>query len=298
MDMNRTCPRLGSNGSSTALDTVLFVVLVGVAVVILSGAGPGGSDPPDRVADETADVLATSTTAVTYERWGRIPVENGDSRSVNVDRVASGTYAELLAAALLADPQLGGRALTGGSNDLDEAVVNATQRAFPARDARVQVRAVWRPYPGSILGRAVTMGETPPPNADVSVATVTVPSGLPNATHDYAANAASYDRIATVIAESVVDGLFPPRQMKDAMASEGPDRAIAASRYRAASETLDVDVGEPLRSGNVRSANRLLADELETRLVTDLEETFESPEAAARAVSVHRVRVVVRAWSP
>jgi hypothetical protein len=294
MDVSRRC---GRNASSTALDTVLFVVLVGVAVVVLSGATPGGGDPPRRVADETADVLSTSTTDVTYERWGDVTPDE-DGGSVTVDRTASGTYAELLAAALLADPELGSRSLTGGGNDLNESVVNATQRAFPVRDARIQVRAVWQPYPGSELGQSVTMGESPPPNADVTVATVTVPSGLPNATSDYAENAASFDRIAAVMADSIVRGLFPPGQMDDAMSSEGPDRAIAASRYRAAGDTLDVDVSGPLESGNVRTANRLLSGKLDERLVTDLAEEFDSPEAAARAVSVHRVRIVVRAWSP
>jgi hypothetical protein len=291
MDLNR---RRGPSASSTALDTVLFVVLVGVAVVILAGAGPAESDTPRRVADETADVLSTSTTDVVYERWGEVTDGGG---SVTVERTASGTYAELLAAALLADPELGGRSLTGDGNDLDEAVVNATQRAFPARDARIQVRAVWRPFPGSKLGRSVTMGEAPPPNADVSVATVTVPSGLPNATYDYTEDAASFDRIADVMATSVVRGLFPLHQMDDAMSSEGPDRAVAASRYRAASNRLDVSLDGPLRSGDVETANRLLATELEERLVTDLNREFDSPGAAARAVSVHRVRVVVRAWS-
>jgi len=285
------------SGSSTALDTVVFVVLVGVAVVILAGATPSEGDPPRRVADETADVLSTSTTDVVYERWGDLTPDE-DGGAVNVDRTASGTYAELLAAALLADSKLGSRSLTGGGNDLDVAVVNATQRAFPARDARIQVRAVWRPFPGSELGRSVTMGESPPPNVDVSVATVTVPSGLPNATHDYAENAESFDRIAAVMADSIVGGLFPPGQMDDAMSSEGPDRAVAASRYRSASETLDADVGGPLQSGNVRAANRLLAAKLEERLVTDLAEEYDSPAVAARAVSVDRIRVVVRAWSP
>ncbi|MEF8885197.1 MAG: hypothetical protein V5A44_08770 [Haloarculaceae archaeon] len=287
----------GANGSSTALDTVLFVILVGVAVVTLSATTPGGADAPRRVADETADVLATSTTEVSYERWGDVSPASGGG-SVTVDREASGTYAELLAAVLLADPELGSESLTGGGNDLDDAVANATLRALPARDARVQVRAVWRPYPGSVLGRTVTMGESPPVDADLSVATVAVPAGVPNATHDYAAGAASYDRIAGMLARRIVLGLFPPRQMEDAMASEGPDRAVAASRYRAASETLGVEVGDPLRAGNVRTANRLLAETLEKRLARDLAEAFETPQAAARAVAVHRVRVVVRAWSP
>ena len=276
-------------GSSTALDTVLFVVLVGVAVAALLGATPGESDGAERVADETADVLATSTAEVSYARWGRVAVD-GDG-SVDVDRRASGTYAELLAAGVVAT------ALPGGTTDLDDAAANASRRALPTGDASVQVRATWEPHPGSDLGRTLTVGERPPRDADLSVARLTVPSGMPNASARLRSDAASFRHVAAVVAKHVVAGMFPPERMRAAMASEGPDRAVAASRYRGARDRYGARVEEPLEGGDVETANARVAEALQRDIHRELAREFDSPGEAARAVSVDRVRIVVRAWS-
>ena len=276
-------------GSSTALDTVLFVILVGIAVATLLGAAPGESDGAERVADETADVLATSTAEVSYARWGRVAVD-GDG-SVDVDRRASGTYAELLAAGVVAT------ALPGGTTDLDDAAANASRRALPTGDASVQVRATWEPHPGSDLGRTLTVGERPPRDADLSVARLTVPSGMPNASARLGSDAASFRYVAAVVAKHVVAGMFPPDRMRAAMASEGPDRAVAASRYRGARDRYGARVEEPLENGDVETANARVAEALQRDIHRELAREFDSPGEAARAVSVDRVRIVVRAWS-
>jgi len=296
MDLNRSHTTVDSRASSTALDTVLFVLLVGVAVLSLAGAAPGGSDAPRRVADETADVVATSTTSVSYVRSGSIGGTSGPS--VTVERRASGTYAELLAAALVDDPTFGPWSLTGGTNSFERAVLNATRRALPTRDARVQVRATWRAFPGAALERTVRAGDAPPRDADVSVATVTVPSGFANATRKYDPENPEFATLASAISRSVVEGLFPPGPTADAMASEGPDRAVVASRYETASNDLGVSVDRELRESNVEAANGKLARALTPLVTARLAAEFDSVRNASRATSVDRVRVVVRAWSP
>jgi len=295
VDLKERDTGFGPRGSSTALDTVLFVVLVGVAVATLSGATPGGSDAPRRVADETADVVAASTTEVTYTRSGSV---TADGEGLSVERRASGTYAELLAAALVDSPTLGREPLTGGSGSFREAVANATRRALPTKGARVQVRATWEAYPGAALGRTITVGEAPPRDADVSVATVTVPSGFRNATRNYDPANPTFATLAGAIARSVVDGLFPPGPTADAMASEGPDRAVVASRYRTASDRLGVRFDGGLRESDVEAANEKLARALTPMVKPGLDDKFESVPAAVRATRVDRVRIVVRAWSP
>lgn len=295
MDLKERSTGFRARGSSTAIDTVLFVVLVGVAVATLSGATPGGSDVPRRVADETADVLATSTTGVTYTRSGSVA---GDGEGLKVRRRASGTYAELLAAVLVDDVRRGGKPLTGGSSSFREAVVTATRRALPTKDARVQVRATWRAYPGAALERTVTAGPAPPRDADLSVATVTVPSGFRNATRKYHPANPTTATLAGAIARSVVDGLFPPGPTADALASEGPDRAVVASRYRSMSDLLGVNLDAELRDADVDAANEKLARSLTSSVKSGLDDEFESVPAAVRATRVDRVRIVVRAWSP
>lgn len=287
--------------TSTTLDVVVFVVLVGAAVGALVGASPGTGPGPTRLPDETADVLATSTTAVSFERSGTIPssavLDADESVAVSVDRWAHGTYAELLAAAAVADPSLGARSLTGAGGEFRTAVREATLRALPADEADLQVLGVWRPYDRAGLEGRVVVGERPPADADVSVATATVTSGFPSVASRLPETVGSYRTVARAVSRGVVAGLFPVEQTRDALASEGPDRAIVAARYGHAGEALGTDVRGPVADGNVVSANRQLAAALTTWLATDLAEQFDSPEAAAEAVSLHRVRIVVRTWS-
>jgi hypothetical protein len=285
-----------SRGSSATLDVVLFVVLVGAAVTVLGGAQP--TDPAmDRVAEETGDVLATATTTVTVPRSGSL---NGDT--VTVERQAHGTYAELLAAAAVADPTVDGdgAGLTGAGDGLTQRVRTATRRALGTGDANVEVRAVWRPYRGSALGDRVVVGDSPPRDASVSLATATVGSGFPNATSRAleAADETGFPGVARVVSGAVIRGLFPPVSTHDAFHSEGPDRVLAVDRYRHAASVLGVDIGTTLREGDITAANRKLSTALAATLRGDLRRRYESPAAAARAVCIHRVRILVRTWSP
>ncbi|WP_415380818.1 hypothetical protein [Halosimplex sp. TS25] len=290
--------------SSTAFDTVIFVLLVGVAVGVLAGIDARGDVDGDRVAQETADVLATSTAEVTYTR--SVTVESssllGDDehRTVGVTRSARGTHAQLLAAAAVSTPSLGGTSLVGTGGELREESRDAAERVLHTREANVQVIVTWRPYPNATLGSSFAVGDGPPRDADVSVATATVSSGLPEVSTEArrAARKSGYGGIATVVAGSVVDGLFPPPEMRAALYSEGPDRALTAHRYRRAANALGVEDPGLSHPQTVERANRKLARALATRLRADLRQQFETPEAAARAVRSHRVRLVVRTWSP
>lgn len=293
--------------SSTVLDVVVFVLLVGASVAVLGGVDPGDDARPGRLAEETADVLATSTTEITFERSGTVAesrllrVLGEDSspmeRTVTVERRASGTYAELLAVAAVANVTLGTRSLTGTGESLRVRVANATRRALPADEANTEVRATWRAYPEATLSRTVVVGERPPRDADVSAATVTVASTFPNASRGLAPDP-DYDAVARAVARGVVEGLFPRGPTADALASEGPDRALVVGRYRRASTVLDVETAGALAEGNVTGANERLVAALVPRVREDLRETFDSPAAAARALSVDRVRITVRTWSP
>jgi len=294
--------------SSTVLDTVVFVLLVGAAVVVLGGLDTAEPADHDRVADETADVLATSTTEVTFERSGTVtdhrllgvvasteasPAE----RTLTVSRRAHGTYAQLLATVAVANVTLGPRSLTGTGGDMEREVTNATARVLPTGEANVEVRVTWRAYANATLDRELVVGRRPPPDADLSATTVTVASGFPNVSAQTPPDP-TYEDVARAVARGVVAGLFPPGPTADALASEGPDRAVVAERYRRASAVLDADTADALAEGNATAANRRLVEALVPRLRADLTAEFDSPEAAARATSLDRVRIVVRTWSP
>jgi hypothetical protein len=289
--------------SSTALDTVLFVLLVGVAVGTLAGVGDRRAPDGNRVAEETADLLATTTAEVTYTRSARIPssalLDGDETVTVTVDRTASGTRAELLAAAAVADPSLAGASLTGTGESLRAGGRSATRRVLHMREANAQVAVAWRPYPDATLGSSFAVGDAPPRDADVSVATVAAASGLANVSGaaERAARTSGFDGVASVLADAVVADLFPPSESRDALYSEGLDRALVAHRYRRAANVLGVDTPAPLTPDKVAQANRRLSDSLAERLARDLNRRYDSPTEAASAVRAHRVRIVVRTWS-
>jgi len=303
---DRRAPGLvvGSAGSSTVLDTVLFVLLVGAAVGVLATADTGDHRERASVTEETADVLSTSTTRVAYSQSYTVIQEGllgtADRRRVTIRRTAGGTHAELLAAAAAAVPTVAGTALVMDEGEFEEAVRPNVRRALPTETTNVQVRAVWRPYEEGPPGGTVVVGDTPPRDADLSVATTAVPSGFPNVTAAAVQGARSggYDDVAAAVADGVVQGLFPPAQTRAALYSEGPELVATAARYRRASDRLAVETRTLVERRDVHAANERLAGALADRLRRELRRTFDSPRAAARAVRIDRVRLVVRTWSP
>lgn len=155
-------------GVSTVLDVSLCLLLVTASALTLVGTpldsepGPGadlhsGQNPdqnPDT-ADETAEMLTTTTAQVTYEAGSR-------------NRTAHDTLAGLLAAAALADI---GEAST---TPFRRAVIERVGRALRYSDVSVQVVADPIPDRDSALGSPVVAGDAPPPDADVHAAVVEV----------------------------------------------------------------------------------------------------------------------------
>lgn len=288
--------------TSSTLDTVLFVLLVGAAIGLLTGIDTADHDPSGRRTAETADILATSTATVEYERT--VDVKGGllgmrGKRTVGASRAASGTYAELLAAAAVAHARLDGTSLTGANGDFADAVENETERVLPNSGQRTQVRAVWRPYPEAPLESALEAGATPPEGTDVAATTLTVPSGLPNdgTSGLQAATTGGFDGVARALADDVVRGLFPLREIADAIRSDGPDRPIVVRRYDRAGAALGVETRPAIEDRDVERATDRLRTALADRLQRDLERRYDSTEAAARDLRTDRVRIVVRRWS-
>lgn len=291
-------PTADGRAISTVFDTLAFVLLVGGAIAILAGATPT-TPTTTSVAEETGDVLSTSTASVSYSWSATLRTDDG-RETVTTRRHARGTYAELLAVAAVTNPTLGSRETTGTGESLADAVRAATRRVLPTRRRAVQVSAIWEPFTGSSLRGEVVVGETPPPDASVAAATATVSSGFPNVTEQalVASREAGYYGVANATAHGVIRGLFPPGPTAAAFHSEGFDSALVTTRYRRLANRLGVDVSGALETGNVSRANRRLARALRTTLAATLRERYDSPTAAARAIGVHDVTIVVRTWSP
>jgi len=293
---------------STTFDVTLALVLLAAAMVVLAGvpSDPGG--PPDGdAADETAEVLATSTATVEYtlspgarktdHRLARFPTTEGTA----FERTAHGTLAGLLGRAAVGNVAVEGASVTHAGDDFERGVADATAPAIGAADTRVQVRALWRPYPGAPVRGRTVVGAEPRPTADVHAATLTVPSGVDPARERAieAADDRGFEGVADVVAGATVRGLFPPEQLALAMRGEHPVAPLERYRYRNAGRLLGVDLDpeeDPSRE-EIRRGNRRLAETLGDRFERDMRDRYESPGAAARDVSVGTVEITVRTWS-
>lgn len=291
--------------TSTTLDVALCLLLVSAGALTLATAErpPDAADPATARAPATVETLATTTDTVEYtlapgakranDSLVRFPVTEGPE----FERARSGTAASLLAAATVEGVAVDGERLTRTHDGFRRRV-----RAAVARDVgpRVQVVAVWRPYPGAHVGARTVVGPSPPAGATVHAATLDVPIGVPGARPNATAAVEAgdgYAGVANVVAARLVAGLFPPRRADIALHGDYPVTALMRYRYRRAARLYGADLEADLAARDPSAANRKLADAVSRRVERDLRREFDSPAAAARAVRLDEVHVVVRTWS-
>lgn len=315
---------------STVLDAAVFLLLVSAAIGLLYAApqtDEDGAADPD-VAAETATTLATSIETIEYA-----PAPDGDRADAATTRPDRGTIAELLAETTVANARLDGEPLTRAPNH-EAAVRNATRRTIHRidSDVRIQVRTQWRPLPGSGLRGGVVVGPSPPEDADVHAATMTVPVGTAasagparsgwkgidtpdlgdgevgggdaydsppgrSASLASVASRAGCDGLGRILADSVVGSAFPPGPTKQAFRSGGEATELVEARYDTAATALEVDPNVFHAEMQPRRRNELLADELAERFTATCE-GYDSPTVAAERAAPDTVVVSVRTWSP
>ena len=285
---------------STVADVTVFLLFVGAAAgTLVSGVGVEKPAATTNPAAEQASTLATSTASVEYDLVvppsdRRTPPDNATRR----ERTSHGTVAELLGEAAMSGITVDGERVSSAGTDFESRVAAATRDRLHSRGHRTSVRVTWAPYPGSPVSGEYRVGDRPPDSVDVRAATVTVPSGMENVSqpaHE-AAKTNGYDGVATVVARSVIDGLFPPTQSRYALRGDYPSDVLLAARYERMADLTGTSVAVERQSAV--EMNRDLTAALAARLQTDLRSRYDSPADAARAVRVSRVRVTVRTWSP
>lgn len=145
---------------STVLDASICLLLVSASVLTLVGIPTDDGGDPDA-ADETAELLATSTAQVTYVV--------GDE-----NRIAHDTLAGLLATAAVASA--GADDSKGVSaNEFERAVTERVNRTL-RRSGGAQVVARWESSGDPSLSGRTIAGGRPPPDADVHAAVFSVSS--------------------------------------------------------------------------------------------------------------------------
>jgi hypothetical protein len=268
---------------STVLDVALFLLLVSAAVGTLVLAEP--HQDTETSADETADVLASSTLSVEY-----------DLRSET--RRAHGTLAVMLARATVANATLDGEGLSGADDGFRERVKAETRERLAAPN-RTQIVARWTPYRGGPLTGSLTVGPTPPPDRTVHSATLTVPAPVP-ASHEAAMAASNngYDAVAGPVSTAVVEGVVPDSRVDASAFRESPTATETSHRYRVLASGTGMSVSELLASGSIGPAHDRLTRGLRRTFAADMRARFDTPAAAAETVATGRVRLTVRRWSP
>ncbi len=276
---------------STVLDVALFLLLVGGAVAAVTAPVPAPTPFDQRHAADTAAVLTTSTASVAYALAPGSETDNPE-----FDRYAHGTLARLLAAGALGGVTVDGVRISHARDGYRTAVARETEAAVAIPSHGVQVRAVWTPYRGSGIEGRQEVGTEPPADATVQSVTVRVPSGMPSVERTGRARAEGYAGVSRAAARAVVRGLFPPNATRHALADDYPVDTLVRQRYRTAGRLLGAPV-TPSKPAAVTDANRRLERRLAGRFERRLRASFDSPERAARALSVGRVRITVRVWS-
>lgn len=268
--------------TSTVLDVGLCLLLIGASAGALTSAG----SIPESNGDEAATTIATTTAAVEYELE---PVAPNGSTPAKTDREAHGTLAQLLSSAVVADVSVAGTDLSPGAAAFANRVETATRKRV---GKRTQVVAIWEPYPGASAADRLSVGHSPPDDADVSAAVVSVPSGgTLDREPKSVARDGGFGALATLVARTMLETLFEDVRRTDDWT--GADTVYADGRRARLASWLGLDdPTRPAESNRRESLEGALTDRVES----DLRTSYDDPEAAASDVAVDRVRIVVRTW--
>ena len=313
-------------GVSTVVDVTLCLALVSAAVLTIAlVAEPGTDDPaPDR-AERTAELLGATTTSVEYSMSPIRADDEFDADPIDTEsayeRTDHGPVAGLLASAAVTNTEIGETQLSRAGEEYEVRLDGVVSETTTEIDGNANVTAVWAPYEGSSIRGEATAGPAPPPDADVSSATMTVASGIDQPTESELREAyeEDYETLAVIVSGTVIDGIFPPEATQLALERQGIERQLVAYRYERMVESLDTVDGYDIDDERSRSdadalaANEELADaladdivagELSEPLNDELDASAETnhsdAERVARAtdelLSTGEVRIVVRTW--
>lgn len=287
---------------STVLDVSLFLLLVGAAATTLVWMPAETSVESDDPADETAELLATSTADVTYTIEPGLDLEesvtDGDVPFDPYERTVQDSVANLLGAAAVATAEFDGEPLMHHGDAFERRVVAETQSRVRQEDVTTAVRARWTPYPASPLSGTVRAGERPPPGVDVHAATVTVDSDMQNVTAEAwrAANEDGFAGLADVLANATIEGYLPHKGAQVSLRGGYPSRPLTVQRYWQVASALEYGA-DTQREPETVPPRADLEDRLADRFEADLRDRYGDPTTAAAAVRIDRVTITVRTWS-
>lgn len=308
-----------SRGVSTVADVslALFLIIAAVGILVAFTEIDHRAHEPIET-DHTAQTLAASTMNVSYTVSDAIDTHYRDHRAgsnpydePDLRRISHGPMVTHVADIAVAGVVIDGERLTRETTEYERAVETQLETRLVGSQFDTYVSAYWTPLPGVDIRGETTLGQRPPPTADVSTTTITVPSSIPSTRQtalDAVGGERDYEAVAQVIANATVAGHFPPRETQRALESSGTDYLLTAYRYKQLATILDGDATTleandwlTPSSANATAANdylsRQLAAELKAQLETLHGQRYDSAREAARALSTGYVTVTIRTWT-
>ena len=332
-----------ARGVSTVLDVAVCLLFVSAAVGVVGIHLAGDDEPtvdPDA-ADRTVELLGSTTVTVQYSfdpAFDHAPADAFDDPDAYSDgersRVTHGPSAAMLADATQSNLSLEGERISHDGIGFERAIEGPLVDELFVVDESVAITAHWTPYEDAPLEGTATIGPTPPPAADVSSVTMSVPSGFEAHTASPSEDDGSddsyhrnpddrgdgtesrvdsdpdsepeptYEGLATSIATATVEGTFPLEETTLALERGGLERDRTVYRYTALANALDDaaadDLEDPLAqdSVDVEAANAKLIESMTTQLAADMADRFDSPADAADTVDVETITITVQVWNP
>lgn len=302
---------------NTVVDVALAILFVAVATSLLTTLPADGGDDHDHVdADRTAAVVGSATLDVTYSTDNVLEtaVSDGDAATPETDgnevRVSHGSIASQIGDVALANvTREDATPPTQTGQVYERALDERLQSRLVGSQFETRVTAIWEPYDGApIRGRAAA-GRDPPDAEATSTATLSIPSGIGPVRDEavaVAGDGGSYEDVARVVAATLVEAYLPVRKSKHALEDGGVARVRTRYRYERMATLVDgASPDDPVMQDALEreyadpaAANEYLTSRLAAQLATDMATSFDSPERAARALSVGEVLVTIRTWEP
>lgn len=293
---------------NTVVDVSLALLFIGIAVSVLTAIplkNDDGYDP--HRADYTAETVGGSTLNVSYSVAVPPSEEDTDGFEDN-ERVSHGSIASQVGDAALANGHFeDGTSLTSTAQVFETALDERVQAALVESSFRTNLTAQWEPFPDAPVSGTATVGQSPPAIEDVSASSMRVPSDMESVRRqaiEATETGAGYGTVARLLSKSVIEGYLPAVKSKRTLESNGIERTLTRHRYKQMASAIDgVHPDDERVSGNlepssvdIEQLNEYLADNLADQFESKLAANFETPEAAARAISVGEVRITVRTW--
>lgn len=324
---------------STVLDVSMALLLVSASItMVFMFVATEDDETVPVTADRTAETLSEVTTTIGYtydgitdhdpdhDHNGTLPPGSGEE----FDQSTHGPILGMIGEVAVTNAEFWGEEYTRMGVDFERSLDGAVRSESTVMEHDVRVEAIWQPYEGAGIQGTVSAGRSVPQDADVSSVTLTVASGVPDASQRAAEvydGDGEFDEVAFVLAEVLVDHYLPPAEKQRELESSSFERDLALYQYYRFSLVMnqihefddwdDDDMYDPdwevtdfpfdtdskfLDSETTNTAwlnqymiNQTLANKIEDDLDEQFSENTTEEELAA-AITTDEVKMTVRTW--